>query len=77
MPRNERTMADAELIKDRIMSATKNFFSELTSGPRVETPVVSSLRAGDDTFVPTTTKELGTSALILLIPKMSSNQEIF
>lgn len=68
MPRNARAMAAPELISDKIIRARKNFSRELTVGPRVEIELVSSLRAGDETLVPTTTKELGTLALILLIP---------
>lgn len=75
MPRNARIMAVPELIRDMTIRARKNFSSELTVGARVEIELVSSLRAGDETLVPTTTKELGTLALILLIPGKSLSQE--
>jgi hypothetical protein len=74
MPRNERTIADAELIRDRIIKARKSFSSDSTNGPRVEMAVMSSPRAGDETLVPTTTRELGILVLISLMPSESFSQ---
>lgn len=67
MPRNESIMAAAELTKDKIMRARRNFSSESMAGPRLAVALMSLLRAGEEMLVPNTTKELGTLVLRLLI----------